>query len=93
MYHEPSFHEVSADLFRYRDHLLKVAAEWADFEMLKQPLIVVEGSILPREVPPIPENIREAIAIVEADIARLRRHYMERDARRRAERDGYVYAV
>ena len=82
--HEVSFYEASKALFDYRDQLRKMAAEWLDLEMLKQPIIVlVPGGMQPRTVPPLPENIAEAMRWVEADIHRLREFFRDRAARRR----------
>ena len=78
------FYEASRALFAYRDHLRELAADWISFEMLKQPLIIVKDELpQPRHIPPLPENIREALTIIETDIMRLREQFRERDARER----------
>jgi hypothetical protein len=83
-YQPRDFALESRDLFRERDYLRGLAADWISFEMAKLPIIVVKGDLQPREIPPLPENFREALQMNADAIAKLVAEHRDLDACRHA---------
>jgi hypothetical protein len=81
--YERSFHDESRALYGFRDYLIKV---WLD-ALQPQPIFIVEGQFTPQPLPPMPDNIREALEGVNTQIARLMQEHIELRERYKARRD------